>query len=123
MLGFLIGLSQTKPARGAKVHDVDVPMFEVIDGARKKAGKIWQSRWSSGEGKLSIQIRGVENGHGGKATMHHNSEPVGDFPVEGSQFKFAWRGQVEPDMPLFEVGDEVVIKIGSQTFVGNSRPD
>ena len=110
--------SPSSRERRQKDHDVEVKLFLSDGEARRRCGKIWQDT-----GKLSIQVREVASGHDGRALLSRNGEHIGEFPVEGRQFKFSWRGEVRPDMPKLEIEDRIVIAIGDQRFEGVVEAD
>lgn len=103
-----------------KVQDVEAKLY-ALGGSF--VGKLWQDRWSHGEGRFRVQVRKVPTGHDGKARLYRDGTLVSEFDVSGRTFDFKWRGQITDEMPQFEIGQKVRVEIGELAAEGVVEPD
>ena len=106
-----------------KVQDVEAKLYAPAANGKVFAGKLWQDRWSHGEGRFRVQVRKLPAGHEGKARLYRDGELVSQFEVSGRVLDFKWRGQVTGEMPQFDIGQKVRVEIGGWAAEGIVEPD
>lgn len=102
-----------------KIHDVECKFRS--DGVYH--GDLDQSRWSDGQERMEMNLSRLPGAYTGTVRMMHNGQHVADFDCVNGRIKFAWKGQADADNPLFEIGDEVVLELGSQRLTGIVEAD
>jgi len=73
-----------------KTHDVEAKFRK--DG--RYLGKLAQSRWSDGQERFSLRLRGLTADHDGKLRLFRNADQVSEFDISGSAINFGWKGGI-----------------------------
>ena len=102
-----------------KTHDVEAKFRK--DG--RYLGKLAQSRWSDGQERFSLRLRGLTADHDGKLRLFRNADQVSEFDISGSAINFGWKGKSSDAIPQFEIGDQVRVDVGAMSLVATVEPD
>lgn len=102
-----------------KTHDVEAKFR--LNG--KYHGKLAQSRWSDGQERFILRLRGLMADHDGQVRLFRNVDQVSEFEITGSALSFEWKGMSSDDIPKFEIGDQVRVDIGSMSLLATVEAD
>jgi len=106
-----------------KTHDVEAKFRQDISGGNRYFGKLVQSRWSDGQERFSLRLRGLASGHDGKLRLYRDGDQVSEFDLAGSAIDFRWKGMSSDTIPKFEIGDRLRIDVGPMSIAAIVEPD
>ena len=102
-----------------KTHNVEAK-FRSDTGYH---GKLGQDRWSDGQERFSLRLSKLGSDHDGKLQLFRNGEQVSEFDVSGSAIDFAWKGMSSEAIPLFAIGDQLRVDVGSLSITATVEAD
>lgn len=105
-----------------KIHNIECKFRSEGGGRDIYHGKLSQDRWSDGQERFSLRLHKLP-AHDGKIFLHRGSKLISEFDAKGSNVQFAWKGISSDTIPLFEIGEQLVIIVGSQKLAGTVEAD
>ena len=101
-----------------KTHNIEC---RFRDGSTRH-GKLGQDRWSDGQERFSLVLRGLPAGNE-PVKLYRGDKLVSKFERSSGKLEFRWKGMSNDEIPRFEIGESLRVEVGGLELTGIVEAD